>query len=237
MKKKLVFLTGAGMSVESGFKTFRGADGLWENYPVQQVATHEGWEADPVLVNNFYNGLRKKLYAAQPNEGHRIVASLQKEFDVTVVTQNVDNLHEKAGSEKVIHLHGELTKVCSSRDQFDERYVRELSEDDCEVSVGEKAGDGSLLRPFIVFFGESVPMISAAADITSEADVFVIIGTSLNVYPAAGLLHYVRPGVPVYLIDPEDVAAGGRYNIRHIQKGASEGMKELRKILLDGLQP
>jgi NAD-dependent deacetylase len=234
MKKKLVFLTGAGMSVESGFKTFRGADGLWENYPVQQVATHEGWEADPVLVNNFYNGLRKKLYAAQPNEGHRIVASLQKEFDVTVVTQNVDNLHEKAGSEKVIHLHGELTKVCSSRDQFDERYVRELSEDDCEVSVGEKAGDGSLLRPFIVFFGESVPMISAAADITSEADVFVIIGTSLNVYPAAGLLHYVRPGVPVYLIDPEDVAAGGRYNIRHIQKGASEGMKELRKILLGG---
>ena len=230
MKKKLVFLTGAGMSVESGFKTFRGADGLWENYPVQQVATHEGWEADPVLVNNFYNGLRKKLYAAQPNEGHRIVASLQKEFDVTVVTQNVDNLHEKAGSEKVIHLHGELTKVCSSRDQFDERYVRELP----EVSAGEKAGDGSLLRPFIVFFGESVPMISAAADITSEADVFVIIGTSLNVYPAAGLLHYVRPGVPVYLIDPEDVAAGGRYNIRHIQKGASEGMKELRKILLGG---
>ena len=133
MKKKLVFLTGAGMSVESGFKTFRGADGLWENYPVQQVATHEGWEADPVLVNNFYNGLRKKLYAAQPNEGHRIVASLQKEFDVTVVTQNVDNLHEKAGSEKVIHLHGELTKWCSSRDQFDERYVRDLSEDDCDV--------------------------------------------------------------------------------------------------------
>ena len=234
MKKKLVFLTGAGMSVESGFKTFRGADGLWEDYPVQQVATHEGWEADPVLVNNFYNGLRKKLYAAQPNEGHRIVASLQEEFDVTVVTQNVDNLHEKAGSEKVIHLHGELTKVCSSRDQFDERYVRELPEDDCEVAAGEKAGDGSLLRPFIVFFGESVPMISAAADITSEADVFVIIGTSLNVYPAAGLLHYVRPGVPVYLIDPEDVAAGGRYNIRHIQKGASEGMKELRKILLGG---
>lgn len=232
MKKKLVFLTGAGMSVESGFKTFRGADGLWENYPVQQVATHEGWEADPVLVNNFYNGLRKKLYAAQPNEGHRIVASLQKEFDVTVVTQNVDNLHEKAGSEKVIHLHGELTKVCSSRDQFDERYVRELPENDCEVAVGEKAGDGSLLRPFIVFFGESVPMISAAANITSEADVFVIIGTSLNVYPAAGLLHYVRPGVPVYLIDPEAVAAGSRYNIRHIQKGASEGMKELKKILL-----
>lgn len=232
MKKKLVFLTGAGMSVESGFKTFRGADGLWENYPVQQVATHEGWEADPVLVNNFYNGLRKKLYAAQPNEGHRIVASLQKEFDVTVVTQNVDNLHEKAGSEKVIHLHGELTKVCSSRDQFDERYVRELPENDCEVAVGEKAGDGSLLRPFIVFFGESVPMISAAANITSEADVFVIIGTSLNVYPAAGLLHYVRPGVPVYLIDPEAVAAGSRYNILHIQKGASEGMKELKKILL-----
>ncbi len=230
MKKKIVFLTGAGMSVESGFKTFRGSDGLWENYPVEQVASHEGWLRDPDFVNKFYNGLRHKLYAAQPNEGHRLVADLQRDFDVTVVTQNVDNLHEKAGSKNVIHLHGELTKVCSSYDQFDERYVRELSEDNCEVMPGEKAGDGSLLRPYIVFFGESVPMISVAADYTGVADIFVIIGTSLNVYPAAGLYHYVRPGTPVYLIDPEPVSAS-LPNLTHIQKGASEGMRELCELL------
>lgn len=227
MKKKIVFLTGAGMSVESGFKTFRGQDGLWEEYPVEQVASHEGWEADPELVNRFYNGLRKKLFAAQPNEGHRLVAELEKDYDVVVVTQNVDNLHEKAGSTRVVHLHGELTKVCSSRDQFDERYVRELTEDDCEVQPGEKAGDGSLLRPFIVFFGESVPMIGEAVEQASKADIFVIIGTSLNVYPAAGLVHYVRPGTPIYLIDPENVSTAGIPNLTHIQKGASKGMKEL----------
>jgi len=227
MKKIIVFLTGAGMSVESGFKTFRGQDGLWEEYPVEQVASHEGWEADPELVNRFYNGLRKKLFAAQPNEGHRLVAELEKDYDVVVVTQNVDNLHEKAGSTRVVHLHGELTKVCSSRDQFDERYVRELTEDDCEVQPGEKAGDGSLLRPFIVFFGESVPMIGEAAEQASKADIFVIIGTSLNVYPAAGLVHYVRPGTPIYLIDPENVSTAGIPNLTHIQKGASKGMKEL----------
>lgn len=215
------------MSVESGFKTFRGQDGLWEEYPVEQVASHEGWEADPELVNRFYNGLRKKLFAAQPNEGHRLVAELEKDYDVVVVTQNVDNLHEKAGSTRVVHLHGELTKVCSSRDQFDERYVRELTEDDCEVQPGEKAGDGSLLRPFIVFFGESVPMIGEAVEQASKADIFVIIGTSLNVYPAAGLVHYVRPGTPIYLIDPENVSTAGIPNLTHIQKGASKGMKEL----------
>ena len=153
--KKLVFLTGAGMSVESGFKTFRGNDGLWENYPVEQIATHEGWEADPTLVTNFYNMLRHKLYAAQPNEGHKLIKDLEKDFDVTVITQNVDNLHKKAGSKNVIHLHGELSKVCSSRDPYDYRYIKELPENDCEVEPGTKAGDGSLLRPFIVFFGES----------------------------------------------------------------------------------
>ena len=161
--KKLVFLTGAGMSVESGFKTFRGNDGLWENYPVEQIATHEGWEADPTLVTNFYNMLRHKLYAAQPNEGHKLIKELEKDFDVTVITQNVDNLHEKAGSKNVIHLHGELSKVCSSRDPYDYRYIKELPEDDCEVEPGTEAGDGSLLRPFIVFFGESAPMIEPAA--------------------------------------------------------------------------
>ncbi|MBR5061637.1 MAG: NAD-dependent deacylase [Prevotella sp.] len=229
--KKIVFLTGAGMSVESGFKTFRGSDGLWENYPVEQVASHEGWLANPKLVTEFYNMLRKKLYAAQPNDGHRLVAELEKDYEVCVVTQNVDNLHEKAGSTHVIHLHGELTKVCSSRDQFDERYVRELPEDNCEVPIGAKADDGSLLRPFIVFFGESVPMIAPAAEEASTADIFVIIGTSLNVYPAAGLVQYVRKGTPIYLIDPNPVAGSGFTNFKHIRKGASEGMRELKQLL------
>lgn len=230
-KKKIVFLTGAGMSVESGFKTFRGQDGLWEEFPVEQVASHEGWLADPKLVNRFYNGLRKKLFQAEPNEGHRIITEMEKEYDVTVVTQNVDNLHEKAGSKTVIHLHGELTKVCSSRDQFDPRYVKELTPDNCEVAEDERAEDGSLLRPFIVFFGESVPMIGAAAESVAEADIFVIIGTSLNVYPAAGLVGYTKPGIPIYLIDPEDVPTGRIPNLTHIRKGASDGMRELVETL------
>lgn len=229
--KKVVFLTGAGMSVESGFKTFRGSDGLWENYPVEQVASHEGWEADPELVTNFYNMMRKKLYSAQPNEGHRLIHELEKKYDVTVITQNVDNLHERAGSSKVIHLHGELTKVCSSRNPDDPRYQVVLGPDNCEVKPGTLAGDGSLLRPFIVFFGEAVPMISVAAEYASQADVFVIVGTSLNVYPAAGLVQYVRRGVPVYIIDPEPVMASGTRNVTHIAKGASEGMKELCGLL------
>ncbi len=229
--KKLVFLTGAGMSVESGFKTFRGSDGLWENYPVSQVATHEGWERDPELVTNFYNMLRKKLYSAKPCEGHRLIAELEKKYEVTVVTQNVDDLHERGGSSHVIHLHGELAKVCSSRDPYNPHFIRLLPEDDCEVTPGEKAGDGSLLRPFIVFFGESVPMMEPAIDYASEADIFVIIGTSLNVYPAAGLLSYVRPGVPTFIIDPNDVGHSGFRDITHIRKGASEGVAVLTEML------
>ena len=229
--KKIVFLTGAGMSVESGFKTFRGSDGLWENYPVEQVATHEGWEANPTLVTNFYNMLRKKLYAAKPNEGHRLIQQLEEAYDVTVITQNVDNLHERAGSSRVIHLHGELAKVCSSRDPYNEVYIRELPQENCTVEPGTKADDGSLLRPFIVFFGESVPMISVAAEYAREADIFVIIGTSLNVYPAAGLVQYTKPDSPIYLIDPEAVHTSGIRHLKHIQKGASEGMKELMKVL------
>lgn len=229
--KKIVFLTGAGMSVESGFKTFRGSDGLWENYPVQQIATHEGWLADPELVTNFYNMLRHKLYSAQPCEGHRLVAKLEEDYDVTVITQNVDNLHEKAGSTDVIHLHGELTKVCSSRDPYNPHFIQELTEDNCEVKPGTKAGDGTLLRPFIVFFNENVPMIEPAIEKVQQADLFVIIGTSLNVYPAAGLSAYVRPGVPIYLIDPNEVKYNTAMPVTQICKGASEGMKELCRIL------
>ena len=234
MKKKIVVLTGAGMSVESGLKTFRDADGLWEEYPVAQVATHEGWEADPTLVTNFYNMLRRKCWGVKPNEGHRLVAALEEKYDVTVVTQNVDNLHEQAGSSKVIHLHGELMKVCSSRDVDNPRYQVTLTPDNCEVAPGTKAGDGSLLRPFSVFFGEAVPNIAVAAEEAQQADIFIIIGTSLNVYPAAGLVHYVRPGVPVYLIDPHAVSA--TTPVHHIAKGASEGMKELTEILYRDLE-
>lgn len=231
MKKKIVFLTGAGMSVESGFKTFRGNDGLWENYPVDQVASHEGWLNDPTLVTNFYNMLRKKLYAAEPNDGHKLIKSLEEKYDVCVITQNVDNLHERAGSKKVIHLHGELTKVCSSNEPYDDRYIIDLPADNCEVAPGTKAGDGSLLRPFIVFFGESVPMIEPAAVEAQSADIFVIIGTSLNVYPAAGLVQYTKPGIPIYLIDPNEVMRGGYRNITHIKEGASAGMRRLIEIL------
>lgn len=224
---KIVFLTGAGMSVESGFKTFRGNDGLWENHPVEKIATHEGWEANPDYVNDFYNMLRHKLFEAKPNDGHKLIAELEKKHDVVVLTQNVDDLHEKAGSTRVVHLHGELAKVCSSRNPDDPRYQRTMTPDDCEVKPGEKAGDGSLLRPFIVFFGEAVPMLETAAREVMEADMLVIIGTSMVVYPAAGLLHYAKPTIPVYLIDPGDVSVSGYYNVTHIMKGASEGMKEL----------
>lgn len=231
--KKIVILTGAGMSAESGLKTFRDADGLWENYPVQQVASHEGWERDPKLVTEFYNERRRQLVKAKPNEGHRLVAGLEKHYNVTVITQNVDNLHEQAGSSKVIHLHGELMKVCSSRDTENQHFWQTLTEDNCEVIPGTKAGDGSLLRPYIVFFGESVPMIEPAIIETENADIFIIIGTSLNVYPAAGLVQYVRPGTPIYIIDPKSVPAPRNMNIRHIMKGASEGMRELSALLDD----
>ena len=217
------------MSVESGFKTFRGNDGLWENYPVDQVATHEGWERDPELVTNFYNMLRRKLYDALPNEGHKLIKSLEDRYEVCVVTQNVDDLHERAGSNNVIHLHGELAKVCSSREPYDSRYIQSLPADDCVVKPGTKAGDGSLLRPFIVFFGESVPMMEPAIEEAQKADIFVIIGTSLNVYPAAGLVQYTKPGIPIYLIDPDEVMSATNKNVVHINAGASEGMR----ILID----
>ena len=229
--KKIVVLTGAGMSVESGLKTFRDADGLWEDYPVQDVATHDGWLRDPALVTNFYNMLRRKCLDAQPNEGHRLVAALESKYDVTVVTQNVDNLHEMAGSSHVVHLHGELMKVCSSVDPYDPRYIQTLTRENPEVEVGTKAGDGSLLRPHIVFFQEAVPMIEVAARECSKADIFIIIGTSLVVYPAAGLVGYVPAHAPIYLIDPGNVTLG-QSGVEHLKMGASAGMRKLYDKLM-----
>lgn len=180
-------------------------------------------------MTEFYNKLRRKLWDARPCEGHKLIAGMEKDYDVTVLTQNVDNLHEKAGSSNVIHLHGELTKVCSSNDPYDPRYIKELTPDNNDVEPGAKAGDGSLLRPFIVFFGESVPMLEPAAEAASQADIFVIIGTSLVVYPAAGLVQFVPRNAPVYLIDPNPVGVDS--NVIQIQKGASEGMRELLKMI------
>lgn len=231
MKKKLVVLSGAGMSAESGISTFRDAGGLWDKYPVEQVATPEGYARNPELVLNFYNERRRQLLEVQPNEGHLGVARLEQDFDVAVVTQNVDNLHERAGSSRVIHLHGELTKVCSSRDPQDPRYVRELKPEEYEVRMGDLAGDGSQLRPFIVWFGEAVPEIETAIRYVEQADILVIIGTSLNVYPAAGLLHYAPRHAAVYLIDPKPVDTHTNRPVTAIRKGASEGVKELARLL------
>ena len=231
MKKNLVILSGAGMSAESGISTVRDAGGLWDKYPVMQVASAEGYVRDPELVINFYNERRKQLLDVEPNAGHIGLAELEKDFNVTVVTQNVDNLHERAGSTRIIHLHGELTKVCSSRDPYNPRYVKELKPEEYEVKMGDKAGDGSQLRPFIVWFGEAVPEIETAVDYVEKADIFVIIGTSMNVYPAAGLLNYVPRTAEVYLIDPKPVDTHSIRQIHIIQKGASEGVKELKKLL------
>lgn len=230
--KKLVVLTGAGMSAESGISTFRDSGGLWDRYPVEQVATPEGYAANPELVLNFYNERRKELLHVEPNEGHKLLAELERYFDVTVITQNVDNLHERAGSHHVIHLHGELTKVTSSWNPNDAACICELKPEEYDVKIGDKAADGSQLRPFIVWFGEAVPMIETAVDYAEKADVFVIIGTSLNVYPAAGLLNYVPYDVPVYLIDPKEVNITSGRKVHVIRKGASAGMEELKEILL-----
>ena len=231
--KKLVVLTGAGMSAESGISVFRGGGGLWDKYPVEQVATPEGYAANPALVTKFYNERRKQLLEVEPNCGHKLLAEMEKYFQVMVITQNVDNLHERAGSSEVIHLHGELTKVTSTWQPNNPNYIRELAPEEYEVKIGDLAADGSLLRPYIVWFGESVPMIETAIGYCENADIFLIIGTSLNVYPAAGLLNYVPAHVPVYLIDPNDVPIASGRKVHVIQKGASEGMKELMQLLVE----
>lgn len=227
MKKKLVILTGAGMSAESGISTFRDSGGLWDKYRVEDVATPEAFHRDPALVLEFYNIRRRELLNVKPNEGHYGVAELEKDFDVHIITQNIDNLHEQAGSTNVLHLHGELMKVRSTRDEL---LIYELSAEKPDIKIGDKCEKGHQLRPHIVWFGEAVPMISEAAKVAETADIFVIIGTSMNVYPAAGLLDYVKRDIPVYLIDPKDVRTS-RYDVHHIKKGASEGVKELKKRL------
>ncbi len=229
--KKIVFLTGAGVSAESGIKTFRSDDGLWENHPVEKVADICGWYENPLYVNQFYNMLRSQLQTKQPNLAHRLIAQLEEKFDVVVVTQNVDNLHERAGSSSVIHLHGELMKVCSSKDKEDVLQHRELTENDLIVKDGELSADGSLLRPYIVWFGEPVPMLDKAIEEVSSADVVVVVGTSFKVYPAAGLIHYARKDAQLFCIDPNQTSAPTSLGITFIKKKATEGMQELMNLM------
>lgn len=229
--KKIVVLSGAGMSAESGISTFRDSGGLWEKYPVEAVATPEGYARNPALVTEFYNERRRQLQEVKPNRGHELLARMEQDFDITVVTQNVDNLHERAGSSHVIHLHGELMKVTSSLEPNNPAYVRELKPEEWQVKIGDKAADGSQLRPFIVWFGEAVPAIEAAVEHVCQADIFVIVGTSMNVYPAAGLLDFVPQDADVYLIDPAEVRVASTRRVHVIRKGASEGMEELWNIL------
>ena len=225
--KNLVVLTGAGMSAESGISTFRDSGGLWEQHRIEDVATPEGWSRNSQLVLDFYNQRRKQLIDAQPNMGHLLLAEAEKNYDVHIVTQNVDNLHERAGSTKVLHLHGELMKVRSTGVGGE---VYELTKDKCEINMGDKCPKGFQLRPHIVWFGEAVPEIENAVNIVSRSDILVVIGTSLQVYPAAGLLNYAPANIPVYYIDPQP-AFGISKSVRAIQKGASEGVAELIELL------
>lgn len=224
-KPTLVALTGAGMSAESGIPTFRGAGGLWENHRVEDVATPEAWARDRELVLRFYNERRKRMWACEPNAGHRGLAELERNFDVTIVTQNIDNLHERAGSSRVVHLHGELMK---SRSTLDPRLVYDIA--GWELKLGDRCERGSQLRPHIVWFGEAVPMMDAAIEIVGAADVLAIIGTSLLVYPAASLVHDAPAGARRFLIDPHPPAITDP-DLTVICAGASEGVARLRALL------
>jgi len=225
MKKKLVISTGAGMSAESGISTFRDSGGLWEKYPVMDVASADGFACNPKLVHEFYNARRRDLLKAEPNAGHRGLVKLEELFDTYIITQNVDDLHERAGSRYVLHLHGELMKV---RAIDDETKVYKLTPEALETTP-DTVIDGHRVRPHIVFFQEAVPNIEPAIDLVQEADIFVVIGTSLNVYPAAGLLHYVRRGVPVYYIDPNPASVPAGVTV--LKMGASEGVEKLAEML------
>lgn len=233
MRQKIAVLTGAGVSAESGISTFRDNGGLWDQYDVNDVASIEGWYRNRKLVLDFYNMQRKHLQKAAPNAAHLAIASLENDYDVTVITQNVDNLHERAGSTKVIHLHGELTKVrpenCyNDEDGYSEQTVFDIGYND--VNLGDKAPNGVQLRPHIVFFGEAVPKIESAINIVSDADILLIVGTSLQVYPAAGLYRYAKYDTPIYIIDPKSVPVRDS-RITHIKEVASKGMENFKKLL------
>jgi NAD-dependent deacetylase len=233
MRQKIAVLTGAGVSAESGISTFRDNGGLWDQYDVNDVASIEGWYRNRKLVLDFYNMQRKHLQKASPNAAHLAIASLEQDNDVTVITQNVDNLHERAGSTKVIHLHGELTKVrpenCyNDEDGYSEQTVFDIGYND--VNLGDKAPNGVQLRPHIVFFGEAVPKIETAINVVSQADILLIVGTSLQVYPAAGLYRYAKYETPIYIIDPKSVPVRDS-RITHIKEVASKGMENFKKLL------
>lgn len=224
--QNLVVLSGSGISAESGLKTFRDMGGIWETYDVTEVATPQAWERDRSLVLRFYNERRKALLEAEPNEAHNILAGLEKEYNVQIITQNVDDLHERSGSSRVLHLHGELRKARSTADPNKVYPI-----DGWELKEGDLCEMGAQLRPHVVWFGESVPAIEEAIPLVRAADIFLVIGTSLNVYPAAGLVHYLGEKVPVYVIDPAEVSPVGIDNVTTIRKKATEGMKEFQNIL------
>lgn len=225
---RIVFSTGAGISAESGISTFRDAGGLWEQYPVMQVASAEGFRADPELVHRFYNRRRHDLLRAEPNAAHRAIASLQDRYDVRVITQNVDDLHERAGTDHVLHLHGELLKL---RSTIDPQYTETLTPGNLDSSPATRGANGHPMRPHIVFFGEQVPNIEPAVELVQSADLFVVIGTSLAVYPAASLLGYVRPGVPVVYIDPKPADTRSIPSVTVVAQTATAGMQTLIKSL------
>lgn len=226
-KKKLVVFTGAGISAESGIKTFRDSGGLWEEHKIEDVATFDAWIKNQALVLDFYNKRRKQLKDVKPNAAHLLVAELQKEFEVQVITQNVDNLHERAGSKNVLHLHGELMKA---RSTVDPNLVYDLKT--YEIKAGDLCEKGSQLRPHIVWFGELVPAMETANAMASQADLFVVIGTSLNVYPAAGVINFVSPYVPMWLLDPGEFNLDYIRELKHIKKTAVNGSEDLKKELL-----
>ncbi|MDO5443172.1 MAG: Sir2 family NAD-dependent protein deacetylase [Bacteroidia bacterium] len=234
MRKKIAVLTGAGVSAESGLGTYRDNGGLWDNYDPMEVASIQGWYRDRKKVLDFYNMQRAKLRDTKPNDAHLAIAALEDNYDVTVITQNVDNLHEKAGSTKIIHLHGEATKVRPENGAYDESYSeREVFDVGYEaVNLGDKAPNGSQLRPHIVFFGENVPKIERAIDVVAEADIVLIVGTSMQVYPAASLYRYAGARTPIYVIDPAEMSVFDS-RITHIKEVATKGMEKFVKILED----
>lgn len=225
--KKIVVLSGAGISAESGIPTFRASDGLWENHRIEDVATPEAWLRNPDLVQDFYSQRRKQALTVKPNAGHLALVKLEDYFDVTIITQNVDNLHERAGSRKVVHLHGELFKARSTKDPD---LIYDI--DGWELKRGDLCEKGSQLRPHIVWFGEAVPMMDIAQEITDQADIFIVVGTSLNVYPAAGLIYAVRNGVPIYVVDPNSPAVQRRSNVTFIAEPATTGLTMLADQLI-----